>query len=188
MEKTHGHESSSKHSSKPAVALPILWQHTKVWAGCTLDSCRGILVIGLGAFSASWLGRCQHSHGMMRDWDPTTVWYGRTLAPSLIQHSTYWLREHQTPPSSGVIRKLSSQPWQHSYNSSRIQFCHSSIHGWGRVSSSTGKTRDEGQASEHVMWLQLLILVELLLQIDKAVLFREWLPLMIQHSQPLWSL
>lgn len=82
-EKTHWHESSSKHSSKPAVALPILWQHTKVWAGCTLDSCRGTLVIGLGAFSASWLGRCQHSHGMIRDWDPTTVWYGQNLGSKL---------------------------------------------------------------------------------------------------------
>lgn len=43
--------------------------------------------------------------------DPTTAWYGRTLAPSFIQQlRTHWLREHQSPPSSGMIRKLSSQP------------------------------------------------------------------------------
>lgn len=129
-------------SNKPSVTLLILWQRATLWPGCMLDSSRGTLVVGLEEFHSSLTVRCQYSHGMNRDWDPTTVWCGRTLVPSLIQQlSAHWLMKYQTSLSA-VIGKLRSMLQVNNCKTNRILSFHANIYGCGSFSPSFGMIRD----------------------------------------------
>lgn len=138
MENIHQNESSGRSAGFHG-SLHSVTAHKSLDIGLleSIPGCRS------GGLLSSLSGEVPAFPWHIRDWGPMIAWYGKTLAPSLIQN---WNTQIERTPSPGVIRKWRSKLWKYSCKTSRILFQHCTVHGCVSLSSFTGMIRDWGSS------------------------------------------